>query len=182
MEQDINRHLDRDCLTNSPPPSSSSKEQVTSSQSDLISTKSTPSLAPFFTRINDNNKRTIAEPLAGSTSSRFTRAEKRQKTLKDVATAPLAERFRPQSFPEFVGQGHIMGPDALLMRLLQSESGCAGSIILWGPSGCGKTTLARLLATHTDAVFKELSATSSGTNDVRSVFEEGKKLLSLTGR
>lgn len=193
LEQDINRHLDRDCLTNSPPPSSSAKEQVTSSQSDIISTKSTLSLAPLFTRTNDSNKRPIAEPSAsGSTSSKSTRAEKRQKTQKDVAiappavtplaVAPLAERLRPQSFSDFVGQEHIMGPDALLTHLLQSESGCAGSIILWGPSGCGKTTLARLLATRTDAVFKELSATSSGTNDVRSVFEEGKKMLSLTGR
>ncbi|KAG1742850.1 DNA polymerase III, clamp loader complex, gamma/delta/delta subunit [Suillus lakei] len=62
------------------------------------------------------------------------------------------------------------------------DSGLIGSLILWGPPGCGKTTLARLLARHVDCNFRELSATSSGTNDVRAVFEEAKATLSLTGR
>ncbi|KAG8805236.1 hypothetical protein FRC19_008010 [Serendipita sp. 401] len=57
-----------------------------------------------------------------------------------------------------------------------------GSMILWGPPGCGKTTLARLLATTVDATFKELSATSSGIGDVKTIFEEAKRTLKLTGR
>ena len=69
-----------------------------------------------------------------------------------------------------------------MVHLLQGANGSAGSMIFWGPSGCGKTTLARLLARRTDATFKEVSATSSGTTDVRKLMEDAKKLLSLTGR
>ncbi|ESK82413.1 replication-associated recombination protein a [Moniliophthora roreri MCA 2997] len=61
-------------------------------------------------------------------------------------------------------------------------SGSLGSMILWGPPGCGKTTLARLIAKQTNSIFKELSATIVGINDVRPVFEEAKNTLSLTGR
>ncbi|OSD07077.1 P-loop containing nucleoside triphosphate hydrolase protein [Trametes coccinea BRFM310] len=96
------------------------------------------------------------------------------------SVAPLAERLRPQSLEEFVGQPHLTGPNSLLMS--QLERGATGSIIFWGPPGCGKTTLARLLAKRTDAVFKELSATDSGIADVRAVVEEAKNLLALTGR
>lgn len=80
-----------------------------------------------------------------------------------------------------MGQPHLTGPNSLLMNLL-SSGGNMGSIIFWGPPGCGKTTLARLLAKRTNAVFKELSATIVGVNEVRQVFEEAKALLSLTGR
>jgi putative ATPase len=112
---------------------------------------------------------------------------KRQKTdiinrFNTNTTIPLAERLRPADFSEFVGQDHLTGPDSLLVHLLQGSNGSAGSMILWGPSGCGKTTLARLLARKTDATLKEVSATSSGTTDVRKIMEDAKKLLSLTGR
>nr|VWO95020.1 Uncharacterized protein [Ganoderma boninense] len=96
------------------------------------------------------------------------------------SVAPLAERLRPRILDEFVGQPHLTEPGSLLMSHL--DRGATGSIIFWGPPGCGKTTLARLLATHTDAVFKELSATDSGIGDVRKVVEEAKNLLALTGR
>ncbi|TBU31574.1 P-loop containing nucleoside triphosphate hydrolase protein [Dichomitus squalens] len=96
------------------------------------------------------------------------------------SAAPLAERLRPRSLDEFVGQPHLTEPGSLLMSHL--DRGATGSIIFWGPPGCGKTTLARLLASRTDAVFKELSATDSGIADVRSVVEEAKNLLALTGR
>lgn len=97
--------------------------------------------------------------------------------------APLAERLRPKTLSDFVGQPHLTGRGALLMNLVSPDSPySSGSIIFWGPPGCGKTTLARLLAHQTDAVFKELSATSNGINDVRQIFEEAKSLLSLTKR
>ncbi|KAI0029651.1 P-loop containing nucleoside triphosphate hydrolase protein [Vararia minispora EC-137] len=94
--------------------------------------------------------------------------------------APLAERLRPSSLDEFVGQTHLTGPDSLLLSLSR-ESG-TGSLIFWGPPGCGKTTLARLMAKRSNAAFKELSATVVGINDVRPIFEEAKNLLQLTGR
>ncbi|KAI9569582.1 DNA polymerase III, clamp loader complex, gamma/delta/delta subunit [Boletus coccyginus] len=93
---------------------------------------------------------------------------------------PLAERLRPQSLDEFVGQKHLTGPCSLLRSLL--GSGNLGGIIFWGPPGCGKTTLSRLLAREANCIFKELSATSSGINDVRNIFEEAKGSLALAGR
>ncbi|RPD78602.1 P-loop containing nucleoside triphosphate hydrolase protein [Lentinus tigrinus ALCF2SS1-7] len=96
------------------------------------------------------------------------------------SAAPLAERLRPRSLEEFVGQPHLTEPGSLLRSHL--DRGATGSIIFWGPPGCGKTTLARLLAKRTDAVFKELSATDSGIAEVRAIVEEAKSLLALTGR
>jgi putative ATPase len=69
----------------------------------------------------------------------------------------------------------------LLRARIEAGEG-VGSCILWGPPGCGKTSLARLIARTANADFKELSATSSGTADVRQVFEQAKNGLKLTGR
>jgi putative ATPase len=97
-----------------------------------------------------------------------------------LESAPLAERLRPRTLEDFVGQEHLTGEDSLLFSIMESRS--IGSMILWGPPGCGKTTLARLLATTVDSVFKELSATSSGISDVKAVFDEAKRTLKLTGK
>ncbi|KIY44381.1 P-loop containing nucleoside triphosphate hydrolase protein [Fistulina hepatica ATCC 64428] len=96
------------------------------------------------------------------------------------AVAPLAERLRPQSLDDFVGQTHLTAPDSLLMSSLRH--GSTGSMIFWGPPGCGKTTLARLLAKHTNSIFKELSATGVGINDIRNVVDGAKNDLVLTKR
>ncbi|KAI9445548.1 P-loop containing nucleoside triphosphate hydrolase protein [Lactarius indigo] len=95
------------------------------------------------------------------------------------AASPLAERLRPDALDDFVGQVHLTGPNSLLSTIV--ENGAIGSIILWGPPGCGKTTLARLIAKRTNAIFRELSATVVGINDVRPIFDEAKNALKLTG-
>ena len=81
------------------------------------------------------------------------------------ALKPLAERMRPRSLDEIVGQPRLVGPDTALRRAI--ESGHVHSMILWGPPGCGKTTLALLLARYADAEFRAISAVLSGLPDVR---------------
>ena len=88
--------------------------------------------------------------------------------------APLAERLRPRTLAEVVGQRHLLGPGRPLTRLL--ASGRLGSLILWGPPGVGKTTLARLLAAEIGAHFIALSAVSAGVKDVREATAEAERL------
>ncbi|ETW80796.1 hypothetical protein HETIRDRAFT_46394, partial [Heterobasidion irregulare TC 32-1] len=107
------------------------------------------------------------------------RSKRDHSSTNTRAAAPLSERLRPTSLDDFVGHLHLTGPDGTLSNLVKLGT---GSIVLWGPPGCGKTTLARLLANSTDAVFKELSATSSGVNDIRPIVEEAKNVFSLTRR
>ena len=87
---------------------------------------------------------------------------------------PLADRLRPQSLDDYVGQSHLLGEGAPLRRAL--ESGRAHSMILWGPPGTGKTTLARLVARGTQAEFIALSAVLAGIKDIRAVVEQARAL------
>jgi putative ATPase len=95
-----------------------------------------------------------------------------QGLFESAAPRPLADRLRPSSLEEVVGQDHLLGPDGPLARLL--AAGRLPSMILWGPPGCGKTTIARLLADRTDLSFEPLSAVFSGVADLRKVFEKAK--------
>ena len=85
---------------------------------------------------------------------------------------PLAERLRPKSIAEVIGQRQILDPDAPLGAML--SSGVLSSLIFWGPPGVGKTTLARLLADHTDLHFEQISAIFSGVAELKKVFEAAK--------
>jgi len=89
------------------------------------------------------------------------------------ASVPLAERMRPRSLADFVGQSHLVGEGRILRRLLES-TGNIPSLILWGSPGTGKTTLARILAANTGARFLELSAVFSGVKDLRAAIADAK--------
>ncbi len=86
---------------------------------------------------------------------------------------PLADRMRPRTLDEFLGQEHLVGPDAVIRKMIQS--GNLSSIIFWGPPGSGKTTLARIIASSLDRPFHSLSAINSGVKDIREVIEKAQK-------
>ena len=90
-----------------------------------------------------------------------------------MALQPLAERLRPQSLNEYVGQTHLVGPGGIIRRMI--ESGNVSSFILWGPPGVGKTTLARIIANATKSQFHTLSAVTSGVKDVRDIIDRCRK-------
>ena len=85
---------------------------------------------------------------------------------------PLAERLRPRTLDEYIGQQHLVGEGAVLRNMI--ESGHISSFILWGPPGVGKTTLAQIIANRLETPFYTLSAVTSGVKDVREVIEKAK--------
>jgi len=86
---------------------------------------------------------------------------------------PLAERLRPRTLDEYIGQQHLVGEDAVLRKMI--EAGRISSFILWGPPGVGKTTLAQIIANKLETPFYTLSAVTSGVKDVRDVIEKAQK-------
>lgn len=99
---------------------------------------------------------------------------------ESTVSQPLANRMRPRSLEEYVGQGHILGDDKPLRRAILS--GHLHSMILWGPPGTGKTTLARLLANHAGHHFITLSAVLSGVKEIRAAVEQARQTQAAEGR
>ncbi len=85
---------------------------------------------------------------------------------------PLADRIRPTSLNEFIGQNHLVDDDRIISKTLQQKK--PFSMIFWGPPGSGKTTLARIIAKSVEADFHELSAVSSGVKDLRNIIATSK--------
>ena len=91
----------------------------------------------------------------------------------EIPKQPLADRMRPVSLDEFIGQEHLVSEGAVIRKMI--ESGTVASFILWGPPGVGKTTLARIIANQLERPFYSLSAINSGVKDVRDTIEKAKK-------
>lgn len=94
--------------------------------------------------------------------------------------APLADRMRPRTLEEFIGQGHLVGQGRLLRRAIEADR--LTSSIFFGPPGCGKTTLASIIARATSAQFVQLNAVTSGVADVRDVLKEAEERRNLYGQ
>ena len=100
-----------------------------------------------------------------------------EKILKKEA--PLANRLRPNTLDEFIGQEHIVGKDTLLYRAIKADK--LSSLILYGPSGTGKTTLAKIIANTTKSIFIQINGVTSGTKDIKEIVEKAKITL-LNGK
>ncbi|MCG3161069.1 MAG: Replication-associated recombination protein A [Acidobacteria bacterium] len=124
-------------------------------------------------------------PTSEKSSSLFPEMEERPaKSRKlfdsDPSSAPLAERMRPRTLDEFVGQDHLLAPGRILRRLIEEDR--LTSLVFWGPPGSGKTTLARVIANRTSSEFIPFSAVTSGIKEIRQVMSEAAEVRSRLGR
>jgi len=103
-----------------------------------------------------------------------------EETAEDLSAQPLAARMRPAEFDEFVGQVHIVGPDSLLRRAIETDE--LSSVIFWGPPGCGKSTLANIIAHKTEAYFERFSAVTSGVPEVRQAIARAEQRRKTYGQ
>ncbi|GMF48324.1 unnamed protein product [[Candida] boidinii] len=130
--------------------------------------------------ISSNTNLTNNNNINSSSSSQNIEDEIKQ--LKVLSKLPLAERLRPKTLDEYIGQEHLIGKknNGILRNFIENDR--IPSLILWGPPGVGKTTLARIISNRTNCRFIELSATTNGISDCKKIFEESKNELKLTKR
>lgn len=93
---------------------------------------------------------------------------------------PLAERMRPKTLDEFIGQKHLISPNSFLVRAI--KSGTLGSCIFYGPPGCGKTTLANIIANTTNGIFEKLNAVSSGVSEAKEIIARARVNMQMYGK
>lgn len=130
---------------------------------------------------NDKKPRTEDRKIPSSpVLSGKARQREQIKILKLQSRLPLAERLRPTTLENYIGQKHLVGRGGILRGFIESDR--IPSMILWGFPGTGKTTLARIISHSTKSRFVELSATTNGISDCKKIFQEAKNELKLTGR
>ena len=93
-------------------------------------------------------------------------------SIEENIYRPLAEKMRPQTLDDFVGQEELLGKDSPLRQMIEHDN--ISSMIFWGPPGVGKTTLAYIIARQTNSVFKRLSAVTSGVKDIKDIINEAE--------
>ena len=96
-----------------------------------------------------------------------------------MASAPLADRLRPQTVEDMVGQQHLLGKNKVLRRII--EQGECPNMIFYGPSGIGKTTLASIIAQRTNKALRKLNATTASTADIKAIIDETEMLSAANG-
>src|ERR1700730_12186336 len=99
---------------------------------------------------------------------------------KDKGRQPLAERMRPRSLDEFVGQEKLLAGAGVLKQMIESDR--LSSFVLWGPPGVGKTTLARIVAEHTDSRWVAFSAVTSGIKEIKAVMTEAEAFMNISSK
>lgn len=161
----VNEHLDRGCPST---PKKPRTERQSTFSTDKRQSKTPPQdekSIPKESTTKENKQPPLPGPAAKTAS---------------LNVAPLAERARPQTLDDYVGQKHLVGPDGVLRQLVLSDR--IPSMVLWGPSGVGKTSFARVLAATTKSKFRELSATSAGSLDVKKVIDDARNEFRLLRR